>query len=97
MSPAPTRHFLSGTARSDCTGLPQILKDHSKPAKKYLDTIAGEYEAMFTDGPPKTVTVVWHDSEKTRMLGFGAGSEESQLNRRKTSEASEEGYGKNLG
>ena len=54
----------------------------------------GDYESMFTEGPPKTVAVVWRDSEKTKFMGFGSGSIEAELERRKCSCDKQEDHGK---
>lgn len=86
--------FLSGAAAKNCLGFPTVLAQHFQKGKKHLNISNGQYEAMFTECDPKVVAVVWADSEKTRMLGSGAGSSESYLERRQRSMGSSQGHGK---
>ena len=86
--------FLSGTASKNCIGFPSVLKLHSEKGFKYLDLQTVDYEAIDSTGAPMTVATVWCDSEKTRFLGAGAGTQECQLQRRKRSKGKTSGHGK---
>lgn len=71
--------------RSDSVGFLRILKEHSKASKKKFTLLEGEYECMYILEQPSTAAVVWFDSDKTRFIGAGSGTEEYELARRKLS------------
>lgn len=43
--------------------------NHAKKSKRHLDFDCCEYESMYSEVPPKTVTKVWHDSGKLLLWG----------------------------
>ena len=62
--------------------LNRIYKNIVKPRyerSKSLNLQHGEYEAMYNDGIPQTVAFVRCDTEKTKFLGSGSGSDEATL------------------
>ena len=54
----------------------------------------GDYEFMYTMGPPPTIAVVRCYSEKTRLIGSGSGSSESEIFIRKICSNKEKRLGK---
>ena len=58
------RVYLSGTVMKNYCEFPKLLLEHAIKGKKNLFLRHGDYEAMYTCGPPKVVAVVWCDSEK---------------------------------
>ena len=62
--------------------------------KGYRVSEPGHYEATCTTGSPMTVAGVWCDSEETRFLGAGAGTQGRHLQRRKRSKGKTSGHGK---